>query len=162
MELFQDSSIWLLFSFVIFAVVCVKFLKAPLLAMIDARISIIQKELETSESLRIEAQELLAQYQRKHKDSLQEAKDIVSQAEKHAIQIRKEAEKQLAENIALREKQLKERLKRMEKSAVNDIRAYASEIAVEATRQLIREELGKKDDTRLQDESISQIAKYLH
>lgn len=162
MDFLASADIWLTVSFILFVILAFKALKNPFLGMIDARIVEIQKELETSENLRIEAQELLAQYQRKHKDALQEAKDVVAQAEKHAAQIRKDAETELSENIAMREKQLKERLKRMEKSAINEIRNYASDIAVDVTRQIIESNLDKKSDAKLIDQSISQVSKHLH
>lgn len=161
-DFFANPKIWQVFSFVIFVSLCLKFLKPMLLALIDARIDSIRKELETAESLRVEAQELLAQYQRKHKDAMQEAKDVVAQAEKHAAQIRKNAEFELVENMDRREQQLKEQLKRMEKAAIMDIRNYASEITIKAAREVIASELDQKDDDQLIKQSVSNLDKHLN
>ena len=69
MELLHDASLWLLLSFIIFAGVVFKFGKGALLKMLDDRITGIREEIETAENLRVEAKEMLAQYQRKHKDA---------------------------------------------------------------------------------------------
>lgn len=95
MGILEDSQIWLLFSFLIFCFILVKYGKSAILNMLDSRIEGIRSELETSESLRVEAQELLAQYQRKQRDAEQEAEAIIAKAEQHALSIRKTAEKHL-------------------------------------------------------------------
>ena len=83
MELFQSTSVWVLISFLIFVAFAYRKGRDGLLGMIDARIADIKKEIETAESLRIEAQELMAQYQRKLRDAKKESEQIISTAEKH-------------------------------------------------------------------------------
>ena len=67
MEILQDSNIWFLFSFIIFIFILVKFGGPFIVDALDARIAEIKKDLKESESLRVEAQEMLAQYQRKQR-----------------------------------------------------------------------------------------------
>ena len=149
MGLLEDSYTWLIASFLIFCFICYKFGKKAFLGLLDTRIQSIQKELETSESLRVEAQELLAQYQRKQRDAEKEAESIIARAEKNALQIRKDAEKQLSETLERREQQLKDRLEQMEQSAIQEIREHAANLAVQATRQIITEKLDKKEREKL-------------
>ena len=73
MEFFQDPASWILISFIIFCGIMWRFAKDKFLSMIDSRIETIKKEITTAENLRVEAQELLAQYQRKQRDVAQEA-----------------------------------------------------------------------------------------
>lgn len=158
MEFFQDANNWVLISFVIFAFVFMKKGKGVLMGKLDARITEIRKEIETAESLRIEAQELLAQYQRKQRDAAKEAEAIVSHARESAAQIRREAEITLKETMARREGQLQERLQRMEEKAMNDIRAYAAELAVRATREIIVSEMDAATNEGMVDKSIKAVA----
>lgn len=162
MDALHDTNIWLSFSFVIFLFILFRFGKDAVIGTLDGRIESIKKELETAESLRIEAQEMLAQYQRKHRDALQEAEKIVENAEMHASEIRKNSEKILTENMERREAQLKERLKLMEESAVQEIREYAANLAIEATSKIIESQMNKKDSDKLIDDSIQNISKNLH
>jgi F-type H+-transporting ATPase subunit b len=158
MEFFQDTNNWVLISFVIFAFIFMKHGKGALLGKLDARIAEIRKEIETAESLRIEAQELLAQYQRKQRDAAREAEAIVAHARDSAAQIRREAQAELKETIDRREAQLQDRLKRMEEKAINDIRAYAAELAVRATREIIVTEMDENTNAGMVDNSIKAVA----
>ena len=158
MEFLQDANNWVFISFLIFAFIFIKKGKGLVLGKLDARIAEIRKEIETAESLRIEAQELLAQYQRKQRDAAREAETIVSHARDSAAQIRREAEASLKETIARREEQLQDRLKRMEEKAMNDIRAYAAELAIRATREIIVTEMDENANAGMVDASIKAVA----
>ena len=158
MELLGDSTIWLLISFIVFAVIVWRAGRQAFINMLDKRIADIKQEIETAETLRVEAQELLAQYQRKHRDALKEAEGIIANAESHAEEIRKQAEADLKEIMARREKQLKERLERMEKTAAASIQRYAADLAIEATREIIAKQLDKKSNENLVDKAIKDVA----
>jgi F-type H+-transporting ATPase subunit b len=157
MSLLQDANFWLLGSFIIFAGVCYRFGKDTFLNLLDTRIASIRKEITEAENLRIEAQELLAQYQRKHRDALKEAEKIISNAEKHAIEIRKRAEAELVETMDRREEQFKERMKNMERAAMNEIQAYAANLSIQATQRIIEDKLDSKIATQLLDRSVKNI-----
>lgn len=161
MELFQDTNIWVLISFIVFVIALLKLAKDKVAALLDKRIEEIRKEIDTAESLRIEAQELLAQYQRKQRDAAKEAEEIVANAKQHAAEIQKQAEKDLKEVAKRREQQLKERLERMEQSARQEIQAYAAELAVKATSEIIARQMDKKTNENLINQSIKDVAKQL-
>lgn len=157
MSLLQDTNFWLLGSFLIFGGIIYKYGKDSFLGLLDTRIAAIKKELTESENLRIEAQELLAQYQRKHRDAVKEAEKIVANAEKHAIEIRKRAEAELVETMDRREEQFKGRMKNMERAAMNEIQSYAANLSIQATQRIIAEKLDKKIATELTEQSIKTI-----
>ena len=154
MELLQDSNVWLVFSFLIFGTIAFKFGKGVLLSMLDKRIEAIREEIKTAENLRVEAQEMLAQYQRKHKDAVKDSEAILATAKKQAEEIKKQAEKDLDETIARREKQLAERLERMKQNAKNEILEHASNLAIAATSEIIADNLDKKSNEKLVDQAI--------
>ncbi len=158
MEFFQDTHSWVLISFLLFAVGAFRFGKAKFLAKLDSRISVIREEIQTAESLRVEAQELLAQYQRKQRDAVKEAEQIVANARVAADAIHKEAEKNLQDMMARKEEQLAQRLKRMEDSTKAEIQAYAAELAVKATTEIITSRLDQAANDRLIDQSIKSLA----
>lgn len=158
MELLNDASVWLLISFLIFMFILVKMGKSAFVAMLDNKIEGIREEIKTAENLRVEAQEMLAQYQRKHRDAVKEAETIIKDAEKRASEMTKQAEKELAEVTARREKQLKDRLERLEQSAITEIQTYAADLAIEATKEIIAEQLDKKSNQNLVDESIKTLS----
>jgi F-type H+-transporting ATPase subunit b len=162
MELFQDSSIWVLLSFIVFLGILWVFGRDKFLALLDGKIEEIKKEIETAESLRVESQELLAQYQRKQRDAAKEAEQILETAKKHAAEIKKEAEKELKESMKRREQQLEERIQRMQDSAMQDIRSHAADLALQATTEIITDKLDKKDNEKLVQQSIKNVAGQLN
>ncbi|MEZ5918804.1 MAG: hypothetical protein R3D66_02415 [Alphaproteobacteria bacterium] len=161
-ELLHDSHIWLLASFGVFLAIAWKVGKPAVLQQLDTRIAAIRDEISRAENLRVEAQELLAQYQRKHRDALQESERIIETARQHAQEIRTKAEADLEETMTRREAQLSERLKRMEQNAIDDIQAYAADLAIKATGEIIAGKLDKKANEKLVDQAIKDIGVNIH
>lgn len=161
MHFLGEATNWVLISFVLFAVGFWKFGLKLLIGKLDGRIDEIRKEIETAESLRVEAQELLAQYQRKQRDAAHEAESILAAAQKHAAEIQRQAESELNEMVARKESQLKDRLKRMEEVALQEIKSYAAELSVKATAEIIAKQMDQATNDRLIDQSIKSIASQL-
>ena len=157
MAFLEDTNLWYFVSFAMFAFVIGKYGWPFLIQYIDNRIEAIRQEIAKAESLHTEAQELLAQYQRKHRDAVQEADAIIKNAEKHAEEIKAAAEAEIEETIARRETQLQERVARMEASAIDEIRAHTANLAIDATAEIIAEKLDKKANQNLVEHSIKAI-----
>ncbi|MCB1784318.1 MAG: hypothetical protein KDI13_10015 [Alphaproteobacteria bacterium] len=162
MEFLQDVHVWYALSFIIFSAIIWQFGVPAIVKFLDGRIAEIRKEIETAETLRIEAQEMLAQYQRKQRDAAQEAEKIIADAKKSAKHFQEKAETDLAESMRRREAQLTERLARMEQQAVNEIKAYAADLAMKMATDMIVEKLDKKTNEKLVGQSIENIEKYVH
>lgn len=158
----HDTNVWVLISFIVFAFFAFKLGRASVTGALDKKIDAIRTEIQTAESLRIEAQELLAQYQRKQRDAEKEAAQIVASAKEHARRIQETAEAELVETMARREAQLADRLKRIEQNAMADIQSHAAELAVSATTEIIARTLDEKTAKTLADTSVQSVAKHLN
>jgi len=158
----HDTNIWMVFSFIIFFLILVKAGKSAMVNVVDKRIETIKNDLQSAENLHVEAQELLAQYQRKHTNAVKEADEIIANAETYAAKIRKQAKKELRENLDRREAQLADRVERMKMAAISDIQKYAADIAIEATREIIIKEFDKKADKALTDDAIKSVSGQVH
>ena len=158
----HSAATWVAISFVIFAVFAFKLGRKSILNGLDARINEVKDEIDTAERLRVEAQELLAQYQRKQRDAEKEAGKIISSAQKQAELIAKTSEAELNETITRREAQLTERLKRLEDNAVAEIKSHAADIAVAATTEVIAQTLDAKTNANLNEQTISALPQNLN
>ena len=158
----HDTGIWVAISFALFAFLAFKLGRSSVLGGLDSRINEVKNEIETAERLRVEAQELLAQYQRKQRDAETEAKEIVSRAQKQAETMAKASEAELDETIARREVQLTERLKRLEENAIAEIQNHAADVAVAATEEIIIQTLNAQSNTDLVNQTISALPKNLN
>lgn len=158
-----DTHNWVLISTIVFAYFFLKFAKNLIVGALDARTERIRNELAEAERLRTEAQELLAQYQRKHRDAMKDAEEIIEHARETAARLTEEAKEDLETTMKRREAALEEKISRAEASAMQEIRERASVLAIEAAEKLILEKLSQKDGhAKLIDESISQMDGKFH
>ena len=161
-ELLADGYTWYTFSFLIFAAIIIKVASPIITSGLDSRIEEIKKDLAEAENLRVEAQEMLAQYQRKHRDAVQESEKIIKTARDNAEQFKAQAEADLDEIMQRREQQLESRLQRMEQNAISEIQAYAADLAMNAATQIIVDKLDKKTNSKLVEQSIANVEANIH
>lgn len=148
-SLVADPHVWVLVSAIIFAVVAYKKGRAPLLQMLDARSEKIRCDLDEAARLRSEAEALLEDYKQKHKDAVQTTQRILENAKISAAQMHHEAEEKLTENIRQKEELLLGRIARAELAAVQELRARAADLAIEATEKILLEEMPKRQSQAL-------------
>jgi F-type H+-transporting ATPase subunit b len=151
-----DPHFWVLISTIGFCWVVFKFGRAPVLGALDDRSSKIKAALEEAEKLKSEAQELLADVQKKHRDAIQTSQKIIDSARETAERLQHEAAQKLAESITRRETQLLERIRRAEAAAVKELRDQAADIAARSSELLLQDALAKRNP-KLVDEAIAAI-----
>jgi F-type H+-transporting ATPase subunit b len=151
----QMAEFWVAVAFVAFVLILLYYKVPALIAKtLDDRATAIRKELDEARRLREEAQDLLADYQRKHRNAGQEAESIVEQARREAEAFASETRKSLAEAVERRRKQAEDRIARAEAQAVEDVRAAAVDMAVAAAEKILREKAAGAGGAALIDESI--------
>jgi len=159
-NLLEDPYFWIVLSTIIFVAIIIQKGSAPLLNALDNRSRRISDELDQAEKLRVEAQELLAEYQRKHRDAVKMAEGIISQAKDQAKIIQKETQTKMDDSLKRREAQLVERISRAELSAVQEVREQAADISSAAAESLVIMALSKTG-SKLIDTSIAGLPKKL-
>jgi F-type H+-transporting ATPase subunit b len=82
----------------------------------------IKADLDDARRLREEAQELLAEYQRKKVEAENEAKNIVEQAKREAELYGEEARKKMTDQIERRTKLAEQKIAQAEAAAIKDVR----------------------------------------
>lgn len=161
-HLLHDTNFWVLLSFLVFVGIFIKYGLFKVKDAIDGKIDAIRTELKTAEKLRVDAQELLAEYQRKHKDAMAEANTIIAQAKQRAEDMRLKAEQDLVETMERREAQLKDRLDRIEKNARSEIEAYTASIAINTARSLMTDAMDPKSDKDIINKNLETLSKTLN
>ena len=103
--MFFLAEFWVAVAFVAFLLVLVYY-KVPSLIgkALDDRAEAIRKELDEARRVREEAQNLLADYQRKHRSVSDEAEAIVVQARQEAEAFAQETRRNLQETLERRTK----------------------------------------------------------
>ncbi len=133
-----DATFWALIALLFFGGVAL-YLKAPAMVTksLDERSNKIRSDLDEARRLREEAQELLAEYQRKRREAEKDAEQIISVAKREAEQMAKEAAAKSADFIARRTANAEIKIAQAESQAVADVRAAAVDIAIAAAENLI-------------------------
>ena len=114
----------------------------------------IENEIEEAKRLREEARQLLASYQRRHRDAVKEAEEIVEQAKADAERMAAQAAADLEAEIRRRTELAHAKIARAEAQVIEDVRDMAVDAAVRAAGRLVRERLGRgtgREDRRRRD-----------
>jgi F-type H+-transporting ATPase subunit b len=124
---------------------------------LDARADAIRKELEEARRLREEAQELLADYQRKSREAEDEARSIIEQARREAEALAAETRKGLKDSLERRTKMAEEKITRAEAQAVGEVRSSAVDVAIAAAEQILKTRLAGSAGESLVNQSIGDL-----
>lgn len=128
---------------------------------LDDRSAKIGEELAEARRLREEAQALLASYKRKQKEAEDLAEDIVKQARHDAELMAVNARKDMAERLERRTAMAEAKIRSAEVQALNEVRAKAADLSLEAAETLLRKDLKSAQRANLIKDGIAQMGKVL-
>lgn len=160
--LLSDSTFWVAVAFVLFVALMVWKALGPATRSLDRRAERIRGELDEAQRLREDAQHLLADYQRKLRETEKEAEEMLAHAQEEAERLKRDGEAKLEAALTRREQQAKDRIEQAEQQAIAQVRAVAADVAIAATRELLVENVDKKTANALIDEAVKEIPKRMH
>lgn len=161
--MFATPEFWILLCLLAFFAILGYFkVHRTIAGSLDKRAADIAAELDEARRLREEAQQLLASYQRKQREAMKEAEDIISQAKAEAEQLAKETRANMEAQVERRTKLAEDKIAQAEAQAVNDVRSAAAEVAIGAARRVIAEKVDAGKDAQLIEKSIADLASKLH
>jgi F-type H+-transporting ATPase subunit b len=134
----------------------------PILASLDARGARIKKEIDEAQSLREDAQKMLAEYKRKQRDAIKEAEEIVAHAKSEAERLRKTAEADLEASMKRREDLALAKIEQAEQAALAEVRNQAVDVAIAAAAKLIADKMDDATAERLNAEAIRNVGERLN
>ncbi|WP_378943987.1 F0F1 ATP synthase subunit B [Mesorhizobium sp. ANAO-SY3R2] len=154
----MDATFWATVALFIFVAI-VLYLKVPGMVSksLDDRADRIRAELEDARKLREEAQQLLAEYQRKRKEAEKEAAEIVEIAKREAGLLAEEAHAKTEEYVARRTALAEQKIGQAEREAINEVRANAVDLAVEAARHVLGSKVDAKASSDLFKSSVQEV-----
>lgn len=160
--LMHNPTFWVGVAFVVFVILTFKPGKRILTQALDAKILKIRAEVEEAQRLREEAQATLASYQRRQREAIQEAEQIIAHAREEAGRAKVKAEAELEESISRREQQATDKIAQAEAAAIEEIREKAVDMAIDATARLLEKKMtGKAGEQSIAD-ATKDIPNKLH
>lgn len=159
--LLNSPTFWTLIAFIIFVVLLFRPVKKALLGGLDSRIAQIRTEVEEAQRLREEAQTLLASYQRKQREAVQEAEEIVARAREEAETHRTQAGHQLSELLKRQEALAVEKIGQAETAAMQEVRDVAIDLAIAATEKILAQKVSGDLADKLITDAIDELPRKL-
>ena len=153
-----DEAMWVALGFVLFIVLVWKKAGVAFAETLDTRTAKIKSELDEARKLHEEAKSELDSLRGLKRDAEKEAKTIVANAKAAANRIRETAAQKAVETVARREAQAAAKIQASEVALVNELRAKAAILAVDAARELIAEKMDEDASLKLIETSVKQIA----
>jgi len=162
-SIFSTAEFWVAVAFFGFVGLLVYY-KVPALITkaLDERADAIRRELDEARRLREEAQQLLADYQRKSREAEDEANAIIEQARREAEALASETRKSLKEGLERRTRLAEEKIARAEVQALSEVRAAAVDSAIAAAQRIIKSKVTPEVNARLVDQNVNELKRKLN
>ncbi|WP_119678709.1 F0F1 ATP synthase subunit B family protein [Indioceanicola profundi] len=158
----ENPYFWVALAFLIFVAIVAKMAGKTIVEALDTRADRIRQELEQAQQLREDAQAALAQYQRKQRDALKDAEEILTHAREEAQRIRQQAAVDLEASLKRREAQAMDKIAQAESQAVQQVRELAVDVAIAATERLLVQNMDRTRNDQLVDAAIKNLPANLH
>ena len=153
-----DATFWVAVSFFIF-IAGIIYLKFPqkINSSLSHQINEIKKELDEAEKLKIEAKNLLSDYENKIDKSKKETREIINIAKKNSEKNILDKTKKFHQLIENRQKIAEQKINQMKESALKDIKNISVKISIKAVEHLIKNSIDKNKIDKIYTNSLEQI-----
>ena len=152
-----DATFWVAVSFFIFFGVLI-YLKVPqkISNSLTDQINEMKKELDEAEKLKIEAKNLLSNYENKIDKSKKETREIINLAKKDSEKTILEITKKFHQIIENKKKNAEQKIVQMKENALKDIKNISVKVSMEAVEHLIKKSIDKNKLEKFYTKSLEQ------
>jgi F-type H+-transporting ATPase subunit b len=156
-EISPGLFVWSAITFLILVGLLYKFAFNPLMRLQKARQDSIHQAIHEAESLRDEAQELLAGYKQQMAEAREEATAIIDKARKAGESTKAEVLEDARQQAEATLAKARQQIERDTNQALQRIREEVADLTVAATEKVTRKTLSTEDQLRLIQQSINEI-----
>ena len=157
---YAEVEFWIGMAFVLSVCVLFKPLYSYIKQAMQNRVNKVIEDIDEAAKLRDDAQNLLADYQRRFINAEKEAEQILEQSRKNMRNIKNKEITELKIDLSNKEKEANRRIAAANTKATDEINAYAGKISVELASKAINTYLQTTDKSRLIDEAINELDKF--
>ena len=152
-----DATFWVAISFFIFLGGLI-YLRLPqkINNSLTDQINEIKKELNEAEKLKIEAKNLLSDYENKIDKSKKETREIINFTKKDSEKNILEKTKKFHQIIENKKKNAEQKIAQIKENALKDIKNISVKICMEAVKHLIKNSIDKNKLEKLHTKSLEQ------
>ena len=157
-----DATFWVAISFFIFCGGLI-YLKVPqkINDSLIQEIEKIKKEINEANKLKVEAKNLLSDYESKIDKSKKEAKEIIDKAKKENEKNILEKTKKFHQLIDAKKKNVEQKILQMKENAIKDLKNVAIKISIESVENLVKKSIDKNKLEKFNSESLKEAKNFL-
>ena len=152
-----DATFWVAVSFFIFFG-CLIYLKVPqkINNSLTDQINKMRKELDEAEKLKVEAKNLLSNYENKIDKSKKEVLEIINLAKRESEKTILEKTEKFHQIMENKKKNAEQKIVQMRENALRDIKNISVKISMDAVEHLIKNSIDKNKLEQLYTKSLEQ------
>lgn len=156
-SVFGSLIFWSLISFGLLFVLLKKYAFPPILEALEARQEKIRSEIEASETLKKEAQEIKQQLEKEFQGAHAKAESIVQMASNEAKKLQEKTLSETQAKVRQMQADVEREIETSRIKLLKEIRSYTAQLTIASTEKFLKKSLDEKDKKRLADESIEEV-----
>ncbi len=155
--MFSDPQFWVAVSFILFIAAIFNPVRKILTSSLDAQISDIKNKIDEVESIKNEAQKALDELKDREAKVEKEIENLKLESEKRIADLKNISTKKLMDQIEKRKVLAENKIDQLIRDTNNSLKNYISSVAIEATRNILLQNLSKDKKSELIEESITEL-----
>ena len=155
--MFSDPQFWVAVSFILFIAAIFNPVRKILTSSLDAQISDIKNKIDEVENLKNEAQKALDELRERESKVEKEIQNLKLESEKRIAELKDISTTKLTDQIEKRKILAENKIEQLVRDTNNSIKNYISSVAIEATRNILLQNLSKDKKSALIEESITEF-----
>ena len=155
--MFADPQFWVAVSFVLFIAVIFNPVRKILISSLDAQIKEIKSKIDEAENLKNEAQKTLSELKNRESEVEKEIKELKINSEKKIVELKELYSKKLSEQIEKRKILAENKIEQLVRDTNISIKNYITSVAIEATKNILQNNLTNENKSNLINESIKDL-----
>ena len=155
--MFSDPQFWVAVSFILFIAAIFNPVRKILTSSLDAQINDIKNKIDEVENLKNEAQKALDELKERETKVEKEIQNLNLESEKRIAELKDISTTKLTDQIEKRKILANNKIEQLIRDTNNSIKNYISNVAIEATRNILLQNLSKDIKSDLIEESITEF-----
>ena len=155
--MFSDPQFWVAVSFILFIAAIFNPVRKILTSSLDAQIKDIKNKIDEVENLKNEAQKALDELKERETKVEKEIQDLNLESEKRIAELKDISTTKLTDQIEKRKILAENKIEQLVRDTNNSIKNYISSVAIQATKNILIQNLNKDKKSALIEESITEF-----
>ena len=155
--MFSDPQFWVAVSFILFIAAIFNPVRKILASSLDSQINDIKNKIDEVENLKIEAQKALDEIKEREAKVGKEIQSLKSESEKRIADLKDISSSKLSDQINKRKILAENKIEQLVRDTNNSIKNYISSVSIEASKNILLQNLSKDKKSALIQESITEF-----